>query len=122
MNTPTHPGVIETVKDQSTDAIKGAGAVVESTANTAANVAKTAAQDTAKVGKAVGVAATELVTGAIKDVTEIGVDAEKAAAAVAGGAVKAVGEVASTTASTVHNLGAKPSPGGKAAPGTAVAR
>jgi hypothetical protein len=100
MNTPEHPGVIETVKDKSVDVIKGTGNIVESTVNTAAHV----------------------VTTTVKDAEKIGVGAEKAVAAVADGAIKAVGDVASTTVSTVHNIVTKPIPVDKDAPAVAMAK
>jgi hypothetical protein len=99
-DTTKHPGVIETVKDKSVDAIKGTGNIVESTVNTAAHV----------------------VTTTVKDAEKIGVGAEHAVAAVAGGAIKAVGDVASTTVSTVHNIVTKPIPVDKDAPAVAMAK
>ena len=104
----THPGIIETVKDKSVAAVKGAGNIVETTVDTAAQILATTVKDTAKVGGDVGAGATGLAAGAIKDVKELGVKAENATAAVAGGALKAVGEVGSAAVDAVRKTVTKP--------------
>jgi hypothetical protein len=52
MNT-THPGIIETVKNKSVEAIKDTGNIVAKTVDTAAQIVTTTVKDTAKVGGAV---------------------------------------------------------------------
>jgi hypothetical protein len=115
MNTNTHPGMIETVKDKSVEVIKGTGNVVGKTADTAAQIVTTTVKDAAKVAGDVGSAATGLVVGAVKDVEEVGVKTEHATAAVAGGAFKAVGEVGSAAVDAVRTTVTKPVNNDKAA-------
>lgn len=70
----THPGMIETVKDDGIAVVAGTGKVIG-----------TAVDTTEKV-----------VTTTVKDVAKVGVGIEHAAVAVGGGAVKAVGDVGAT--------------------------
>lgn len=73
--------VIETVKEKTDAAIKGAGNVVGTTVDSAGKIITTTVKDTAKVGNEAGTAATGLVTGAIQAVEKIGVKAGQATAA-----------------------------------------
>jgi hypothetical protein len=116
MNTITHPGMIETVKDKSVAATEGTGHIVQKVVDTTAQVLTTTVKDTAKVGVGIETAAVGLVAGAVKGTEKLGVGAEHAVAAVAGGAIKAVGEVASTTVGAVHDVVIKPINSDKAAP------
>jgi hypothetical protein len=112
MNTTTHPGMIETVKDKSVAATEGTGQVVQKVVGTTAQVLTTTVKDTAKVGGDVETAAVGLVAGAVKGAGKLGVEAEHAVAAVAGGAFKAAGEVGSTAvdavSKTIHSNKATP--------------
>jgi hypothetical protein len=101
MNTPTHPGIIETIKDKTVAATEGTGHVIGKVVDTTAKVLTTTAKDTAKVGSAVGTAATGLVTEVIKDTKEVVVGTEHATTAVVGGAMKAAGEVGTVVVDTV---------------------
>jgi len=103
MNTPTHPGMIETVKDKTVAATEGTGHVIEKVVDTTAKILTTTVKDTTKVGGAVGTAATGLVTEVIKDTKEVVVGTEHATAAVVGGAVKATGEVGTAVVDTVRH-------------------
>ena len=53
--------MIETVKDKTVAATEGTGHVVEKAVDTTAKIVTTTVKDTAKVGGAVGTAATRLV-------------------------------------------------------------
>jgi len=96
--------MFETVKDKSVAAVEGTGHVVEKVVDTSAKVLTNTVKDTAKVGGAVGTAATGLVTEVVKDTKKVAVGAEHAAGAVVGGAVKATGQVGKAAVDTVHNV------------------
>jgi hypothetical protein len=115
MNTTTHPGMIETVKDKGVAAIAGTGKVAQAAVDTTTHVVSTTVKDTAKVGGDVEKAATGLVGGAIKDVKEMAVETEQAVAAVTGGAFKAVGKVGSEAVDAVRTTVTKPVNNDKAA-------
>jgi hypothetical protein len=108
MNSTTHPGMIETVKDKTVAATEGTGHIVDKAVNTTAKVLTTTVKDTAKVGGAVGTAATGLVGGAVKGTEKLGVGAEHAVASVAGGAFKAAGQVGSAAVGAVRTTVTKP--------------
>ncbi len=95
--------MIETIKDKTVAATEGTGHVIEKAVDTTAKVLATTVKDTAKVGGAVGTAATGLVTEVIKDTKEVVVGTEHATAAVVGGAVKATGEVGTAVVDTVRH-------------------
>lgn len=108
MNTSTHPGMFETVKDKSVAATKGTGEIARTVVDSTAKVLTTTVKDTARVGGDIGVAATGLVGGAVKGTEKLGVGAEHAAAAVAGGAFKAAGTVGSAAVDAVRTTVTKP--------------
>lgn len=100
--------MIETVKDKTIAATEGTGHVIEKVVDTTAEILTTTVKDTAKVGSAVGTAATGLVTEVIKDVKEVAVKTEQATGAVVGGAVKTTGEVATAIVATVRHPAPEP--------------
>ena len=95
--------MIETIKDKTVAATEGTGHVIEKAVDTTAKVLATTVKDTAKVGGAVGTAATGLVTEVVKDPEEVVIGTEHDAAAVAGVAVKATGEVGTAVVDTVRH-------------------
>jgi hypothetical protein len=108
MNKPAHPGMIETVKDKTIAATEGTGHIAEKAVDTTTKVLTTTFKDTAKVGSAVGTAATGVVKEVVKDTKEVAVGVEHATAAVVGGAVKATGKVGATVVDTVRHPGTEP--------------